>query len=64
MPGLEEHLVPEDDLVALASEAGLEKILVQNAAEFVSTDDPLVGLYNVFAFRRKKSTGTSKETRT
>ena len=64
VPGLEEHLVPEDDLVALASEVGLEKILVQNAAEFVSTDDPLVGLYNVFAFRRKKSTGTSKETRT
>ena len=54
VPGLEEYLVPENDLVALADEAGLEKALVQNAAEFVSTDDPLVGLYNVFAFCKKK----------
>jgi hypothetical protein len=54
VPGLEEHLVPKNDLVALAKEAGLETVLVQNAADFVSTDNPLVGLYNVFAFRKKK----------
>ena len=61
VPGLKEYLVPENDLVALASEAGLEKALVQNAAEFVSTDDPLVGLYSVFAFRKKNDQSQTNE---
>ena len=53
MPSLKEHVVPRADLVALAGEAGLETVLVQNAAEFVSVEDPMVGLYNVFVFCKK-----------
>ena len=53
VPSLKEHVVPRADLVAWAGEAGLETVLVQNAAEFVSVEDPMVGLYNVFVFCKK-----------